>query len=96
MHVTSGLGVRCSVFLAWHGIRSPEAGWECRQLQGSSHTVQRTHTSTTIIKKGLPLVALQFKGSVLATLLKELIKLLPRGRHKEPNGPFPGVRICTS
>lgn len=96
MHVTSGLGVHCSVFLAWHGIRSPEAGWECRQLQGSSHTVQRTQTSTTIIKKGLPLVALQFKGSVLATLLKELIKLLPRGRHKEPNGPFPGVRICTS
>lgn len=60
------------------------------ELQGTKRTVQRTQTSTTIIKEGLPLTVLQFEGSMLDPLLKELIKLLPRGDIKSLTVHFLG------
>lgn len=48
---------------------------------GQPHCPQG-RTLTTIIKKGLPSTAFQFKGSILNPLLKELIKLLTKDHVK--------------
>lgn len=57
-------------------IRSQEAGWEHRQLQGTSHIVHKDTDTHNHNQNRLAPPCLPVKGSMLDPLLKELIKLL--------------------
>lgn len=74
-----GLGLIPQVpHLAWHrsslGARRQDGSTD--SSRGPATLSIGTQTPTTVIKTGLPLLAFQFKGSMLDPLLKELIKLL--------------------